>query len=211
MAPSEIAWHKRIESMLSADIAVAEKILSEHGLTSADALRAVKLVTPLGFGIQLQPKAPRALNDPTNPCFYALRLLLLAKHLQVADPKSAQYGRRWGQIALGLKFPDIAKSMQGWWLGSHRGVGGAKANDLTQTLQQILREKPDADRKYVLDYLQSEPAADEFSNTENPTIHITGVHVDEVAGTLTYEDRTRKVIKIKILSLDRKIRDLRRG
>ncbi len=211
ITPVEIAWHQRIETMLSKDVATAEDILSKYGFTPTDALNSVKRITGSGVGIVFQPGTPSVFRDPTHQCCYALRLLLLVQSIRDADPIAVQIGRLWGRAAMGLEFPQIAKAMQSWWLTSHRGIGGAKVNDLTQTLAKILRDKPDADRKYVLDYLTSEAAEDAFSQTEDPTIHITGVEIDETAGTLSYENRARKLNKIKLASLDRRIRDLRRG
>ena len=93
---------------------------------------------------------------------------------------------------MGLEFSNIAHLMRELLLKQNRGVGGAKRNYLTRTLEQILHEKPDADRNYVIDYLRSEEALDSFHNTENPTVHVTNVEVDETSESLIYEDRARK-------------------
>ncbi len=207
--PDDFDWHKRVSPRFEEDILAAKKILAEHRITPTDALKAVKYVHVTGSTRVFHPDAPKELQDPTNQCFYALRILMLEQDIHEADPKALQIGKRWGQAAIGLGFPDIANSMRNWSLNQNRGPGGAKANDLSRTLQYILRDKPDANRKYVIDYLQSEEAEDFFHLIEDPPIHITNVELDEQSKTLTYEDRGRRTQTIKTSTLDRKIRGLR--
>lgn len=207
--PEDSAWHKRVESKLSTDILAAEKILVENGFTREDALNSVKRESDSSVWRQFHPDAPKEFQDPTNQCFYALRILLLDKRIRDSDPRGLHFGWLWGQAAMGLTFPDIAESMRSWLLDQQRGIGGAKANDLTLTIQQIFRDKPDADSNYVLDYLQSEEAKDRFFNIDEPTVHVINVEFDEQSDQLTYEDRARNTKMIKTSSLDRKLRKLR--
>ena len=208
-SPDEAAWRDRIDSMISADVQEALKILEDHGFTSTDALAAMKRRPGIGLAIALHKNAPKEFDDPTYQCYYALRILLLADDIRQADPRAVQIGRLWGRAGHGLQFPAVAKAMEGWWLRSRRGPGGAKTNDLTRTLGQIFKEEPGADRKHVLDYLQSDQAQDDFSAVENPKIHVTGVAVSKDKKWVTYEDRARKAHKIAMVSLDKKLRTLR--
>jgi hypothetical protein len=209
MSPEDLAWYNRIESLLAVDIQTAETILAKHGFTPDQALASVMRASSSGVGHQFRPEAPKELRDPTSECCYALRILLLAKGIRESDPKAVQFGRLWGRAAMGLEFPNIATSMRNWLLGQARGPGGAKTNDLTRTLEQIFHDKPSADRKHVLEYLQSEEAYDKFYSIENQEIFVTAVEIDEQAGTMKYMDRTRKTRKITFASLDRRLRELR--
>ena len=204
------AWLKRIASMIEADVRSAEQILSEHGFTAEQAFGFVKQESTSGVWRQFVPSAPKEFQDPTHQCYYALRILLLAQRIREAEPQSVQFGRLWGRAAVGLEFPDVAKSMRSWLLDQHRGIGGAKPNDLTLSLRQIIQDNADADSAFVLHFLRSEEAADSFHNIEQPSIHITNVEIDTQRGEVIYEDRSRKTHKIKITSLDRKIRELRK-
>ena len=208
-SPDDFDWRKHVRPRFEEDILAAKKILADHGLTPSDAQNAVKYVHVTGSPRIFHPDAPKELQDPTNQCFYALRILMLEQDMHDADPKAVQIGKRWAQATMGLVFPDIANSMRNWGLNQNRGHGGAKPKHLARTLQYILRDKPDADRKYVIDYLQSDEAADFFHLIEDPPIHVTNVELDEQSKTLTYEDRDRSTQTIKIATLDRKIRGLR--
>ena len=170
MSPDDLAWHGHIEAMLSDDVQAAERILAEHGYTPEGAIATVKWVSESVVSYQFKDDAPKEFKDPTNQCCYALHILLLDNVIRDSDPRAIQLGRLWGRAAMGLEFSHIAQLMRELLLTRNRGVGGAKPNDLTLTLQQILREKPDANRKYVIDFLRSDEAFDSFHNTENPTI-----------------------------------------
>ncbi len=210
MKPENQAWQKRIESMIEADVCSAKRILKEHGFTVEQAFGSVKRESSAGVWRQFHPNALKEFQDPTHQCYYALHILLLAERIREADPQSVQFGRLWGRSVIGLEFPDVAKSMRAWLLEQHRGIGGAKPNDLTLSLRQIIQENTDADSAFVLDFLRSEEAADSFHNIEQPLIHITNVEIDDQRGEVIYEDRSRKTHRIKIASLDRKIRELRK-
>lgn len=210
MNAADSAWRRRMNKMLAADVSAAEKILTEHGLSAKQALAYVEQATPSGV-IVFRSGTPAMLRNPAHAACYALRMLLLARFIPAADAHALQLGRLWGRASVGMNFPEIARSMQAWWLDAHRGSGGRKENDLTRTLQTILEQKPDADAQYVLQYLKSEEALDKFHCTDNPTIHITGIEVKEGTRTLTYDDRSRRTHKILFESLERRIRGLRSG
>lgn len=203
-------WRRRMDGMISSDRKVAEAILSKYGFTADQARSAVRRASTFSAVIDFVPNAPKEFRDPTNPCAYALQILLLNEHAQAAHPQSLQIGRLWGRASIGLKFPEIAVAMQQSWISSRRGPGGARANDLTRSLMHVLRIMPKAKRTHVLDYLVSDNAKDEFSSTESPKVHVTGVTVDEHHKSITYEDRSRAVHTINFESLEKKIRDLRR-
>ncbi len=210
MNAADSAWQRRMNKMLAADVSAAEKILIEHGLSAKQALAYVEQATPSGV-IDFRSGAPAMLRDPAHAACYALRMLLLARFIPATDAHALQLGRLWGRASVGMNFPEIARSTQKWWLDAHRGSGGRKENDLTRTLRTILEQKPNADANYVLQYLNSDEALDKFHCTDNPTIHITEIEVDEETGTLKYDDRSRRTYKILFESLERKIRRLRSG
>ena len=112
---------------------------------------------------------------------------------------------------MGMQFPAIAKTMQAYWLDSHRGPGGRRQGDLTRTVQTFLASQPNAGLQYLLGYLDSERLEDDFHHRFAPTAHIENVEVDKLAGLVTYTDRTRNTKKITFASLKRMIRRLRPG
>ena len=161
--------------------------------------------------ISYRRNAPHILKDPTNPACFALRILLIRDHLQNADAMSVHLGRLWGQASIGLRYPEVAKATQAWWLDAHRGPGGRKQNDLTRTLTVILNENPDWGVCEIVIHLLSDEATDRFASTDDQNVFVTNVEFDEHSEKLTYDDRSRTRHIIKIDSLRRKISNLRRN
>jgi hypothetical protein len=207
-ASDALAWRNRIDGLLVADEKTASVILARHGFTVEQAGKAVRRVAAWGAVIDYAPDAPEAFRNPGNECRYAVQILHLAKLIRQSDPTALQLGRIWGRATIGLRFPEIAKSMQGWWLSNHQGPGGRKTNDLTRSLKTYLREHANAGLADFLAYLQSDEAEIEF-DTANPEFHVSIVEINNEGRTVTYEDRARKVHSITFNSLDRKIRNLR--
>lgn len=207
-APDE--WRRRIDSLMSDDERTAVAVLHARGFSTEQALKAITRVGAFGATIVYAPRTPPEFRDPTNPCCFAVQILHLGKLVREADATSLQVGRVWGRAAMGLQFPEIAKAMEGWWLKSRRRGGGAKITDLTRTLSYLLTKRPEATRRQILAYLESDDAEHEFGLTEGANIHITGVKVDEDQKVVRYEDRARKVHKLTFESFDHKIRHLRK-
>ena len=164
-----------------------------------------------GTTFQLQKDTPKEFDDPSHPCFFAVRLMALAEMIGRADPTSLQVGRRWGQWALGMTLPEISKAARDGHLAKHRGKGGGAVRDLTYTLQMLVKENPSLDRAAVLEYLQSDEALDRFSSTNNRTLFVTGVEIDEVNRSVAYEDQERTLHKVTFDTLDRKLRAVRKN
>jgi hypothetical protein len=203
------SWRTRIDKLFAGDVRAACDILSAHGFTVDQAKAAIARTAGFGAVNVYAPDAAAEFRDPTHPCHYAAHILQLQKFIADASPEALQVGRSWGRAAIGLKFPEIAKAMQGWWLSSHRGKGGRRPNDLTRTLEYILQTRPNSGRDEILNYLQSEESEDEFGRITDPKVHITSVEVEESGKVVTYVDRGRKTHTIALASLDRKLRDLR--
>lgn len=160
-----------------------------------------------GIGtVTLKAEAPAILSDPSSDCFAALRMLLLEKHVRGADPIALQVGRLWGLAAKGMELPRVARASSGWLLNKHRVRGGRRPDDLAQSLDTILTDRPDADVSYVCRFLMSDKAADLYHRTGRPpTIHVTNVEVDEITGAITFDSRTGKRGEITRASLNRAI------
>lgn len=186
----------------------AKRILEEHGFSPGTVLKFVKSVSGHGATMDIDQKAPGELRDARHPCFFALRLLALAKLIGDAEPTALQVGRRWGQLAQGLRVPQISKAFRTGHLVKHRGHGGGQVKDLARTIETVLREWPDLDSAGLVIYLRSDEARDRFSSTKKRTIFVTGV--DLQGDVVTYEDQQRNVQKLKLASLDQQIRRLRK-
>ncbi|MPY74617.1 MAG: hypothetical protein GEU87_10180 [Alphaproteobacteria bacterium] len=195
--------------MWASDLADAKAVLEKHGFTQERALAFVEADSP--GTITFRTETPSALKDPAHEACHAVRLLLLDKYIEGADPLALQIGRLWARANLGLEFPQIAKAMQAWWISKHSGPGGRRKNDLTRTLQSIIQEIPTADWKRAVDYLQTDEASDRYHSTQDPTIHVTAVELDDTNGVVTYQDRAGTTHTVKASSLERKLRGLRRG
>jgi len=201
------AWDIRIRRLLSTDVDAATAILKEAGLTPEEAVGWVARATAAGV-IQYRTNAPHILKDPTNPACFALRILLLRDRFQDADAMSVQLGRLWGRASIGLRYPEIARATQAWWLDTHRGPGGRKQKDITHTLTVILKENPDWGVREIVCFLLSEEAENRFASTVDQSVFVTNVEFNEHAKELTYDDRSRRTHTIKLDTLKRKIRDL---
>ena len=117
-------WSERILTLMADDVRSAENVLRQHGFTRQQALSFVKKST-LG-AIQYQPNIPSILKDPTQAPYAALQMLLLAEHIESADPYSVQIGRIWGVTDMGMRFPDIARKVIEWNMGVISGPGGRR-------------------------------------------------------------------------------------
>ncbi len=195
--------------MWSDDVATAKAVLEKHGFTPERALAFVEADSPAT--IKFRPGTPYLLRDPAHEACFAVRLLVLEKYIQDADPLSLQIGRSWGHASIGVELQKIGKAMQAWWINKHRGTGGKHKSDLTRTLQTLLQETPSANWRHVVDYLTTDEASDRFHSTQSQTIHVTAVEFDELNETIIYQDRAGTTHTIKASSLERKLRVVRRG
>jgi hypothetical protein len=204
-----MAWRRRVDFLLGADVARAKETLSRFGFTPDQAIGHVQ---SHGLGaFRMKPDAPSEFSDPTNDCYWALQMLLLQSEIEASDPGSLQIGRLWGFAVRGMGYRETSKAVQGWWLGNNRGPGGRKESDLTSSLRTALERHPKANCAEVCTFLASDEAEYLFSALVQPTIQVTAVEVDTQAKSLTYDDRVRETHKISFASIDRKLRRLRRG
>lgn len=211
LKPRETArWQARISALFEADRKNAEAILLENGFDAERAVKAVKEVRAFGTVLQLHNNAPHEFQDPNNPCFFALRLMVLGQFMREAEPASVQVGMLWGRFKIGMGLPAISTAVRGGHLAQHRGPGGSTQGDLALTLGVLVSENPEIKRVELLAYLQSEAAHDRFHSTENRSLFITGIEIDETNRLISYEDRTRSTHKITFDSLERKLRSVKK-
>lgn len=197
-----------MDGLAAADVDTAAKVLSEHGYSCATALKLIKEVRAFGAIMDIERNAPSEFHDPNHPCFFAVRILALTKLVSQSEPTALQVGRIWGRLGQGLHLPEISKAIRQGHLAKHRGRGGSEANDLTRTIEAVLREHPDLDGAGLVVYLRSEEALDRFNSVEARTIFVTNVEIKN--GSVVYEDQRRVDRKVKLATLDRKIRSVRK-
>lgn len=207
-------WQKRVQSLLEVNLSTAKATLAEHDLSPEQAMAFVRRSTSAGV-IDFNVGAPAYLKDPKDPACHALRLLLVTDDLRKANDQASNapqlhLGRLWAKAEIGMKFPEIAKAMEAYWLDHHRGPGGRKKNDLTRTLQNRVAAHPEEDLSAILKFLESDDAKHNFHSTDAPTVHVDNVEINRGDQLVTYDDRSGATQNIKFASIKRKLTKIRR-